>query len=220
MSSPVPGPQAPPSFGATQPGETLFPTFLRLRGRKVLLVGGGVVATAKYASLQASGAAITIVAPAICADLRTAAAGSVFVERAFEPSDLDGAWFVVAAAPAFVNQQVAQAAAPRHIFVNAVDDLDAASAFAGGVIRRGSVTVAISTAGAAPALAGLLREGLEAVLPDDMEAWCQVARELRPVWRRQSVPMRDRRPHLLRALNGLYASPNDPTDPGNQQGNP
>jgi uroporphyrin-III C-methyltransferase/precorrin-2 dehydrogenase/sirohydrochlorin ferrochelatase len=103
-----------------------------------------------------------------------------------------------------VNREVAAAAEARHLFVNAVDDPAAASAYAGGVVRRGSITVAISTGGGAPALAGLLREALDAVLPEDLERWLTTARELRPGWRAEGVPMEGRRPLLLEALNRLY----------------
>jgi uroporphyrin-III C-methyltransferase/precorrin-2 dehydrogenase/sirohydrochlorin ferrochelatase len=89
-----------------------------------------------------------------------------------------------------------------------VDDPPNASVYLGGVVRRGGVTLAISTDGAAPALAGLLREALDTALPDtpDLEAWMARARELRPGWRADGVPMAERRPHLLRALNALYDS--------------
>jgi siroheme synthase-like protein len=180
----------------------LFPSFLKLHGRSVVLVGGGAVAVAKHAALVAAGARVTVVAPQIDARLRQP--GTTLVERGFEPGDLDGAWFVVAAATAPVNREVAAAAEARHLFVNAVDDPAAASAYAGGVVRRGPITVAISTGGGAPALAGLLREALDAVLPEDLERWLTTARELRPGWRAEGVPMEGRRPLLLEALNRLY----------------
>jgi siroheme synthase-like protein len=66
------------------------------------------------------------------------------------------------------------------------------------------VTIAISTDGAAPALAGLLREGIDALLPADLETWTTRARELRGSWRARQVPMEARRPELLDALNALY----------------
>jgi siroheme synthase-like protein len=185
-----------------QNDEPLFPSFLKLKGRPVLLVGGGPVAVAKHAGLAAAGARITVVAPAI--DPRLRQPGTMIVERGFQPADLDGAWFVVAAATAAVNQQVSVAAEARHLFVNAVDDVAAASAYAGGVVRRGPITVAISTGGGAPALAGLLREALDAVLPPDLESWLTTARALRPGWRAEGVPMEARRPLLLEALNRLY----------------
>lgn len=182
--------------------DPLFPLFLRLAGRRVVLVGGGTVALAKHEALRAAQARVTVVAPAVAAGLRQP--GTEIHERAFEPADLDGAWLVVAAATPEVNRAVRVAADERRLFVNAVDDPEAASAYAAAVVRRGSATVAVSTGGGAPALAGLLREALEEVLPDDVESWLATARSLRAGWRADGVPMADRRPLLLQALNRLY----------------
>lgn len=184
-----------------------MPAFLRLAGRPALLVGGGAVATAKFPALAAAGAQVTIVAPVVSAGLRDVVAAyptTVVHERPFVPSDLDGAWYVVSAAPHDVNAAVVAAAEPLRLFVNAVDDTSAATAFAGAVVRRGPVTVAISTGGGAPALAGLLREALDALLPDDLAQWVATSRALRPTWKAAGVPLADRRPLLLQALNQLY----------------
>ena len=88
--------------------------------------------------------------------------------------------------------------------MNAVDDPPSASAYAGGVLRRGRLTVAISTNGEAPALAGLIREGLEELIPKEMETWLREASEQTQVLRQNGIPMRERRPLLLAALNRLY----------------
>ena len=181
----------------------LFPVFLKLHGRKVLLVGGGAVACAKLPDLVRAGALVSVVAPHALPAI-TLFGGVIVVHREFVASDLDGVWFVVAAATPEVNRQVGAAAEERHVFVNAVDDADRASAYTGGVFRRGGVTIAVSTEGRAPALAGLLREGLEALVPDDIEAWVGAAREIRQQQRAAGVPMADRRPMLLRSLNRLY----------------
>lgn len=190
---------------STEPhnSEPLLPLFLRLAGRRVLLVGGGKVAAAKHEALRAAGALVKVVAPEV--DPRLRQPGTAVEERPFVPADLDGVWLAVAAATPEVNRAVSAAAEERRIFVNAVDDPPAASAYAAGVVRRGAVTVAVSTGGQAPALAGLLREALEAVLPEDLEAWANTARSLRPTWRRDGVPLAERRPLLLQALNRLYA---------------
>jgi uroporphyrin-III C-methyltransferase / precorrin-2 dehydrogenase / sirohydrochlorin ferrochelatase len=183
-------------------GTTMFPTFLRLTGRRVVLVGGGPVAAGKLPGLVAEGALITIVAPEIRPDLEQP--GVSLQRRPFEASDLDDAWYVVAAAPPEVNRQVLAAAERRHVFVNAVDDPPNATAYAGGVVRRHGVTIAISTDGRAPALAGLLREALDAWLPEDLEEWMVAADEARHSWKRDRVPMERRRPMLLETLNRLY----------------
>jgi uroporphyrin-III C-methyltransferase/precorrin-2 dehydrogenase/sirohydrochlorin ferrochelatase len=195
---------APSHDAARTPAPALLPIFLKLQGRKVLVVGGGPVAAAKIASLRDTGALITVVAPEISSALRAQAVS--VLPRPFAPPDLDGAWLVIAAAPPEVNRQVAAAveASGRPLFVVAVDDPTAASAYGGGTLRRGGVTVAISTDGQAPALAGLLREGLEAVIPADLDAWVAEARALRAGWRADRVPLAQRRPLLLRALNRLY----------------
>ncbi len=181
----------------------LFPTFLKMEGRRALLVGGGPVAAGKLRGLLDAGADVTVVAPAVLEEI--AAAPVTTALRAFRPSDLDGVSFVVAAAPPEVNREVAAGAHLRGIFVNAVDDVENASAYAGAVVRRAGVTIAISTDGEAPALAGLVREALEALLPDELDRWMDCAREARRDWLDRKVPMAERRPLLLDALNALYA---------------
>jgi len=180
----------------------MYPAFLRLTGRRVVLVGGGRVAAGKLHGLIAEGAQVTVVAPDIRPELEQP--GVVLERRRFEEADLDGAWYVIAAAPPEVNRQVLVAAERRQLFVNAVDDPPHASAYAGGVVRRDGVTIAISTDGRAPALAGLLREALDAWLPGDLDEWMSAADEARRSWKQDGVPMEQRRPMLLETLNRLY----------------
>lgn len=186
-----------------------YPAFLKLDGLRVIVVGGGPVAAGKLDALVIAGAVITVIAPQITGAIR-ARAEITLVEREFVASDLDGARWVVAAAPPEVNREVSAAATARGLFVNAVDDTASATAYLGGVVRRGPATapaieIAISTRGVAPALAGLLREALDAVLPADLERWIEIAKAERVAWKRAGVPMEQRRPLLLRALNRIYA---------------
>jgi uroporphyrin-III C-methyltransferase / precorrin-2 dehydrogenase / sirohydrochlorin ferrochelatase len=182
----------------------VYPVFLRLEGRRVVLVGGGPVAAGKLPALLEAGARVTVIAPEVSAELERP--GVTVLRRPFASADLDGASFVVAAAPPEVNRAVAAAAEARGLFVNAVDDADSASALLGGVVRRGGVTVAVSTGGRAPALAGLLREALEAVLPDDVGAWVEIGERARAGWKQRGLPIGERRPLLLQALQDLYAA--------------
>jgi siroheme synthase-like protein len=184
----------------------MLPLFLNLSGRTVVLVGGGPVAAAKLRQLRAANATVRVVSPDVVDDIVRASGTEVSIaRRAFAPADLDDAWLVVAAATPEVNRSVAEAAAARRLFVNAVDDPANATAYLSGVVRRHGVTLAISTAGDAPALTALLREALDAVLPDDLERWLESARAARALWRRDGVEMSARKPQLLRALNELYA---------------
>jgi siroheme synthase-like protein len=181
-----------------------LPVFLRFDGRRVVVVGGGTTAAAKIPALLAAGARVTVIAPAVGPGIERM---PVQVRRRrFLPADLDGAWFVTAAATPEVNAEVRAAAEGRHIFVNAVDDPVNATAYLGGTLQRGGVTVAFSTAGQAPALAGLLREAFDELLPADIGAWVGQAHVLRQRQRERGVPMVERRPELLAALNRLYDS--------------
>ena len=184
----------------------LFPLFLKLAGRDVLVVGAGPIGTSKARSLLEAGARVTVVAADATAEVRELAAAGALTLRArvFAEGDLEGAWLVVAAATPDVNRAVAAAAEARHTFVLAVDDPASASAYGAGVVRRGGVTVAVSTDGRAPALAGLMREALEAVLPDELASWTAEAERMRAWWKAKKVPMAERRPLLLDALNRLY----------------
>ena len=186
---------------------TRFPAFLDLSGRAVLLVGGGSVATQKVGPLLAAGARITVVAPDVDPRIEAAAALAPVAihRRPFVATDLEGAWFVVAAAIPAVNGAVVAAAEAHRVFVLAVDDVAHATAFGAATVRRGGFTVAVSTEGRAPALAGLLREALDAVVPEEIGEWVETAQALRPAWKRDRVPFASRRPLLLAALNRLYA---------------
>jgi uroporphyrin-III C-methyltransferase/precorrin-2 dehydrogenase/sirohydrochlorin ferrochelatase len=184
-----------------------LPVFLRFDHRRVVVVGGGHVAAAKIPALLAAGADVTVIAPEISEAIDRSRVTAITGE--FQPPDLDGAWFVTAAATPEVNRAVRAAADQRGVFVNAVDDPANATAYLGGTINRGGVTVAFSTAGQAPALAGLLREAFDELVPQDIDTWAAHAHEVSRRQRAQGVPMAERRPQLLDALNQLYEGRGD-----------
>jgi len=197
----------------------LFPVFLDLSGRRVLVVGGGSVATAKATRLVDAGARVVVVAPAVSRELEHL---DVTVHRReFAPADLDDCWYVVSAAPPEVNARVVAEAESRRVFVNAVDDPAHATAFAGSGFKRGPVTVAISTGGDAPALARVMREALERLIDRDVEDWVALARRLREDWRREGVPMEQRRDRLLAAIAELHReTQTSPKRPSGREGGP
>ena len=172
------------------------PLFLSFAGRAVLVVGGGEIALRKAGELARAGADVTIVAPACSGDLPE---GARWFRRAFEPSDVDGAWLVVAATDdPDVQRAVSIAGTAARIFVLAADDLANTTAISPAVVRRGPVTIAISSGGEAPALTRLLRQIVEHILPD--ETYVTAARALRARWKRDRVPMGARFPELLQDL--------------------
>ncbi|HEY5960646.1 MAG TPA: bifunctional precorrin-2 dehydrogenase/sirohydrochlorin ferrochelatase, partial [Polyangiaceae bacterium] len=183
-------------------GAQLYPVFLKLEQRRVLVVGGGTVASSKLGALTEAGAVVTVVAPQIAPEI--VATGARCIRRTFRSADLDGVWYVVAAAPPTVNRQVEHLARKRRLFVNAVDDAAHASSYLGGVVRKGGVTLAVSTTGRLPALAGLLREALDELLPEDIDRWVSAGQAARQLWRQNRVAHSDRRPLLLRVLCDLY----------------
>ena len=162
--------RAEAALDTAEPVLPRLPVFLRFDGRRVVVVGGGAVAAAKIPALLDAGADVTVIAPEIAPDIDRSRVR--VLQRAFVAADLDGAWFVTAAAtPGGEPRRCATRPRRARVFVNAVDDPANATAYLGGAIARGGVTVAFSTAGRAPALAGLLREAFDAIVPDDIDAW-------------------------------------------------
>lgn len=191
----------PRSDQAPRPAPHLFPLFLRLAGRDVLVVGAGTVAERKIQDLLDAGANVRVVAPDATPTVEGLAdEGRIaFARRAFEESDIDGAWLVVAATTDAAVQARACAGADRaRTFAIAVDDPPNGSAYSASVIRRLPFTIAISSSGEAPALSRLLREVLEQALPDS--DWVDAARALRERWRSDGTPMASRFAELVRAF--------------------
>jgi len=177
----------------------LYPLFLNLRDKPVLVLGAGVVAENKVRALLQAGAQVLVVAPTATDWLKELAlAGRIqWKARPFAEADVRGTWLVVAATSNAVAQQRAAAAATEHrVFIVAVDDSAHSSAFGSAVVSRPPITVAISSSGATPALSRLLREIIEELLPSD--DWIERARRLRAEWRRERVPMGDRFGRLVK----------------------
>jgi siroheme synthase-like protein len=179
-----------------------LPLFLDLAGKQVVVVGAGAIASTKVTTLLATGASVTIVAPWVSPAL--AHTKAAIVNRRFRASDLDGAWLAVAAATPSVNSRVVRAAHARHIFADSASDANRASAHFASTLRRGQLTVAVSTSGMVPALSRLVRQSLEELLPHELDEWLEVAAVERLRWQRAKTPYRNRVPLLARAIGKLY----------------
>jgi uroporphyrin-III C-methyltransferase/precorrin-2 dehydrogenase/sirohydrochlorin ferrochelatase len=148
-----------------------LPLFLDLRGRRVVVIGGGTIAERKIDLLIQSGAAIEVVAPDITPRLaaRVAAGELRHAAREFAPADLDGARLAVAATDApLVNRAVATAAEARNIFANIVDNAELSTGILPAIVDRSPLVIAIGTEGSAPALARLVRARIESLVDESL----------------------------------------------------
>jgi len=181
---------------------SLLPVFLRLEGRRVLVVGAGTVALAKIESLRAAGAAITVVAPSAIPRIRELAHQDALVwrQRVFDPQDLHEIFLVIAATNASdVNHIVYEEARRRNVLCNAVDDPPNCDFYFGSVVARGDLQIAVSTAGESPALAQRLRQEIDAQLPKDLGPWLTEIGALRREVR-AATPAGEARNRLLHEL--------------------
>ena len=159
-----------------------YPLYLEMNRRRCVVVGGGAVAERKVEGLLAVGADVTVISPAASEGLRTlVAAGAVrHVAREYRSGDLAGFDLVfVATDDAAVNSAVCCDARAQDVWVNSADDPDHCDFILPAVIRRGDLTVAVSTGGASPAAARAIREELDRYFTEDYGQLIRVAAEVR-----------------------------------------
>ena len=147
----------------------LFPIFINLEGRRVLIVGGGHVALRKAERLSPYGADIFAVAPEFIPGF-AGIPGVTLLERRFEPGDIEGAALVIAATDdGELNAAVSELCRWENIPVNVVDDLEKCSFVFPALVQRGELSVGISTGGASPSAAQYVRRGVEQLVPEGFE---------------------------------------------------
>ncbi len=181
----------------------LFPIFLKLTARPCLVVGAGNLAESKIQSLRGAEAAVTVIAPeASKAIEELAEAGEItWHRREYREGDVRAETFLVVTAtnvPA-VNRTVYLEATAKSVLCNAVDDPPYCDFYFPSIVRRGDLQIAISTAGASPALAQRLRKELNAALPLDLGAWLDELGNLRREIL-QLEPLNEARKQLLHTL--------------------
>jgi len=183
---------------------SLFPMFVKLAGRKCLVVGGGTVAQGKAEGLLASGAVVVVVAPEATEKIAywEQRHRLTWHARRFQPSDLDGSFLAIAATGVgSLNESVFREAEARGVLCNAVDEAERCHFYYPAVVRRGPLQIAISTSGSSPALASRLRQELEEQFGPEYERWVEELSVLRKkVFARRTDPRR--RARLLHRLAG------------------
>ncbi len=156
----------------------LYPVSLVVSGKRCVVVGGGSVAARKAAGLMAAGADVVVIAPDVCDEVRDL--GVEVIERPYQPSDVDSAWLVISATgDPETNRQVYADGRRARVWVNAADDPDACSFTLPAVVRQGPVSVAVSTSGYSPALAGWIKEQIAEKLGPEIALLAELLSEAR-----------------------------------------
>jgi precorrin-2 dehydrogenase / sirohydrochlorin ferrochelatase len=174
---------------------TRYPIFLDVERKPVLIVGGGSLALQKLTTLQPSHAVVTIIAPELRGQWPdpAAAPGYTWVRRRYEPGDLTEQRLVFAATDdPEVNHRIVAEARERGILANAVDDPAWCDFYTPAVVRRGRVTLAVSTDGGFPGVSRAVRETLEEWLPEQDDALIDALFALRTALRQSSLSARTR----------------------------
>jgi len=183
--------------------------FVKLDGRRVLVVGAGSVGEAKIESLLATAASVRVVAPKATPRVREWARESriEWEAREYKPADFAGMFLVIAATgSSALHDEIYAEARSRGVLCNAVDEPERCDFYFPAVVRRGELQIAISTGGLSPALAQRLRKELEQQFGPEWEEW--VAQLGRTRDELQSIPMPpEQRKRLLHQYASLDPKP-------------
>ena len=167
-----------------------YPIFLNISGKKCVVVGGGQVALRKVRTLIEHGASVMVISPDLCLELsQLAERGEITVQpRDYQAGDLqDTAIAIAATNDSNTNLEVAREARGETILVNVVDDAENSDFIAPSYLRRGDVTIAISTAGRSPALARKIRTRLDKDFGDEYASLALLINEVRTEVKRQGI---------------------------------
>jgi precorrin-2 dehydrogenase / sirohydrochlorin ferrochelatase len=185
----------------------LFPAFLKIEGRRCLVVGAGPVAEEKIVGLLEARATVIVVAPKATERIQQLAASKKikYQPRKFRPADLRDVFLAVAAtsSPA-LHAKIFAEARRRRVLCNVVDDPEHCDFYYGSVVRRGSLQIAISTEGHSPALAQRLRKHLESEFGDEYAAWLEELGAIRKRLFAAKMPAQ-RRKELLHRLASEFS---------------
>ncbi|HET7109026.1 MAG TPA: siroheme synthase CysG [Candidatus Acidoferrum sp.] len=178
---------------------SLFPAFLKLTNRRVLVVGGGSIAAQKIPGLLEAGAQVHVVSPKLSPLLTDLFRDHqiTWSAKSFDSDDLNGAFLVIAATSLRnLNARVYREADQRNILCNAVDDIDHCHFYYGSIVQRGDLQIAVSTNGKSPALAQRLRKELEQQFSPEYAGWLDWLGAARESLRAQSTDPELTKRHL------------------------
>src|SRR5215470_44644 len=181
---------------------SLYPIFLKLEGRKVLIVGGGNIAEQKIEGVLRSATDVTVVAPKLTDRIRSWVQQGLLKHVAddYRAGMAQGCFLVIACTDSeAVNRAIYVEASHAGAIANAVDDPDYCHFYAPAVVSRGDFQIAISTGGASPALAQHVRRELEQRYGEEYGPWTSWLGRTRSALR-QALPRSEGRKQLIRML--------------------
>ncbi|NQT72908.1 MAG: bifunctional precorrin-2 dehydrogenase/sirohydrochlorin ferrochelatase [Chloroflexi bacterium] len=157
-----------------------YPIFLDVKGKRCLVIGGGSVALRKTNMLIDHEAKVVVISPQLCTELEELGEKIITVRREYQTGDLDGAFVVVAATDnQAINEQIATDASEKGILINVVDVPDLSNFIVPSYLRRGDLTIAVSTNGKSPALSRKIRTKLEDAFEQEYADLIAVVEEVR-----------------------------------------
>lgn len=170
--------------------QEFYPLFLKISGKRCVVVGGGGVALRKVKALLEHGASVEVISPDPCLELvGLAEKGRIrILQRHYQPGDLRKAFLAIAATDnSDINRQVVKEAKSKAVLVNVADDPENSDFIVPSYMRRGDMTIAVSTAGRSPALARKIRARLEKDFGDEYASLVRLIGEARAEVRRQGI---------------------------------
>lgn len=185
--------------------KSYLPMFADINGRACVVIGGGLIAQRKVTRLLDYGAKIKLISPMITQRLKRYVSSKKihYIARTFRAGDLSGAWLVYASTDnAKVNVRVFKEATKKRIFANVVDETPLCSFITPSIMRKGSLTIAVSTGGASPSIAKRLRHELEHSIGVDYSRMLKLLRGLRGFAKKQLPNYNDRKRYFDRLVTG------------------
>ena len=171
-------------------GITYYPVFLNVKGKKCVVVGGGQVALRKVRVMLEHGADVEVISPDLCPELaKLSASGEIrALGRDYQAGDLKNAFVAIAATDnSEINRRVVAEARRKSVLVNVVDDAENSDFIVPSYLRRGEITIAVSTGGTSPALARKIRSKLEKELGNEYALLVGLIGEVRTEVRQQKI---------------------------------
>jgi len=169
---------------------TYYPIYLNVCDRKCIVIGGGKVALRKVQILLEYGAKVSVVGSDICPELiELSSEGQIHtIIREYKDSDLENAFVAIAATDSDeINRRVAAEARTRSILINVVDDAEYSDFIVPSVMRRGHISIAVSTSGKSPALARKIRSQIEELIDDDYVTLVEIVAEVRKEIKQEGI---------------------------------